>query len=174
MMAAGGYKAMQKGGAVALLGALSACGPMDDEASARAQVSDWVSVGETLYFQSDKACSFAVFKAASDEIKSRVVLVRDSREAAVHLRKGAVVGVDSPAASPDRVSKGLSAEMVTMGTGVFGATIAARPCMTAGVMTAFGTALAADASAVILAPGAKAVALLDRENDRVYLARGEI
>ena len=162
-------------GLLALAGLLTlgACDrPSEDEA--RALMSGWFDLGETLYFESQSGCTAAIYRVKSGDVKSRVPLF-DTAEAVVisgHLQKPFALSVRGKSADALFIDL-MNADRPT-GVAIQAVGIHARACMNERARNTFYAALTADPSTVVFSRAAHAFAVLDPVRGVVMLTSGDV
>lgn len=152
---------------------LSGC-ERHSEAEARALLAGWVDLGETLYFQSQRECTAAVFRVKSADIKSRVP-VYDSAEAAVYSGgKQRPFAITAKGKSADQVFIDLMNADRPTGVAVQSVGLVAKPCMSNKASNTFYAALKADPSTVIFSYEDAAFAVLNPVRGVVVLTSGDV
>lgn len=176
MQTAGCHEWESRGGAVLALAALLALGGCErhSEAEARALVAGWVDLGDTLYFESQRGCTAAVFRVKSADIKSRVP-VFDSAEAVVaSARQNRPFALSAPGKTADQLFIDLMNADRPTGVAVQAVGLEAKPCMNGKASNTFYAALNADPSTVVFSREDAAFAVLDPLRGVVVLTSGDV
>jgi len=158
--------------ALALTG-LAGCA-MDDEEDVRAQVGNWVTLGDTSYFKSTMDCTAGVFAVEGTRITSLIAKARSVATGMTLLKDGTAVAFDVKGLSPNAVSEQIMSKDLPQGLGVLSSGIAGKNCMSDPVKDAYLRALLDPDSVLMFDPDGNVMAVLDRSNATLYYARGTV
>jgi hypothetical protein len=147
---------------------------MDKEAEVRAHAGDWVSLGETSYFNSTMHCTAGVFKVEGVRITSLITKARSVATGMTLLKSDMAVAFDIKGQSPNTVSEQIMTKDLPQGIGVLSSGIAGKNCMSKPVKDAYLRALLDRSSVLMFDPDGNVMAVLDRSNQKLYYARGTV
>ena len=158
-------------GALSLV--LSAC-VLDDEAAVRSQLAQWVALGDTTYFRSQKECTAALFHTKARAVKSRISKARSIRHALRVIDKGQAVAFRVKGMTPTEVHKQLDLANRKAGIAMLTSGLGGRNCMTPEMKNEFAAALRGEGVIVLYDPNNHAFALFERASKRVFYTRGDV
>lgn len=158
--------------ALALIG-LAGCA-MDKEEEVRAQIGDWVKLGETGYFHSTMSCTAAVFRVKGLRITSLISKARTVGTGMTLLKQGNAVAFDLKGLSPNAVSEEIMTIDLAQGIGVLSSGVAGKDCMSADVKRAYLRALLDPEAVLMFDPNGNMMAVLDRRRKWMFYARGTV
>lgn len=151
---------------------LSACS-LDREGAVRAQLNQWVVLGDTLYFNSTRDCTAAVFDTEATSVLSGAKKVRSIERGLRLIGQDQVVAFDMATLSPadlyeriDKAYRRISLRMLVSG-------LAARDCLTDPFRDAFVQALNTTNVVLVFDPENAAMALFDRARKQVIYSRAQ-
>ncbi len=145
---------------------------MDTEDAVRAQLGSWLSLGETLFFNSSRECSAGLFVAPSNRMRKVVQTVHSVRDGLHVMTLDSVVAFEIPGRSPTQVTEDIMTADLPTGLGFLNSGIAARNCMDEQVAAAYYEVLTTLGGVLIFDPETRGLAILDRDANRVFFARG--
>ncbi len=170
--AARGRTAARAIGAGLILLAIAGCSKQKED-DVRTRLSDWVNLGETLYFYADIGCSAAVFDLKSTRISSKVTRARTLQTGVKMLGRDGPVFFDIKGETPHSVSEAMMNANLHRGIGMISSGIAAKNCMTETLQTYYLRALLDENGDLVYDPQEKAMIVLDGENRWLFYARGD-
>ncbi len=153
--------------------ALSGC-VLDDEAAVRRQLAQWVALGDTMYFKSQKECTAGLFHTKAGAVKSGIGKVRSIKNALRVIDKGRAVAFRVEGMTPGEVHKQLDLANRTVGIGMLTSGLGGRNCLTSALQDEFALALRGKDVIVLYDPNNHAFALFERASKRVFYARGDV
>lgn len=161
------------GAGLALAGLLALAGcARHSEEEARALVAGWADLGETLYFESRRACTVAVYRLKSADVKARVPLFESAEAVIRNGRQEGAFALSVPGKTADRLFIELMNADRSTGVALQEVMLEARPCMSGTARNSFYAALNADPSVVIFSRGQAASAVLDPVRGIVVFTSG--
>lgn len=156
---------MQRWGFVILLSILaglklSACA-LDEEDALKADLSDWLSLAETLEFASKSTCTAAVFRLENADI-AKVLARADTVESALkQLQAGRAVVFDMPDTSPNTVSEWIMTGNLEIGLGLLSNGVGpAQRCLSDRAGIAFYNAIMSPDATMIYDPEGNALTVV--------------
>lgn len=152
---------------------LSGC-VLDDEATVRRQLAQWVVLGDTSYFKSQRQCTAGVFLTKAQNVKSRISKARSIGHALRVINKGNAVAFRVNGMTPGEVHKQLDMANRTIGLGMLTSGLGGRKCLTPALQDEFALALRRKDVVVLYDPKNHALALFERTSKRVFYARGDV
>ncbi|WP_417816665.1 hypothetical protein [Tritonibacter scottomollicae] len=155
-----------------LSAALIAACSLDQEEKVRAQVEDWVKLGETHYFFSRVNCTAALFEVKATRISSMVKKVRDVETGMRMITEGTAVAFEIDGMSPTVVTEQIMTRDLPQGIGVLSSGTSGKDCMAVEMEEAYFNALLDPTSVLIFEPEEKFMAVFDRRNRRLFYSRG--
>nr|WP_175582304.1 hypothetical protein [Phaeobacter sp. HF9A] len=150
---------------------VSACS-LDHEEEVRAQLQDWVKLGETYYFHSRVNCTAALFAIKATRISSMVKKVRDVESGMRAISEGRAVAFEIANTSPTAVTEQIMSQDLPMGLGVLSSGTSGKDCMAVEMEEAYFNALLDPTSVLLYAPERRFMAIFDRRNKRMFYSRG--
>jgi hypothetical protein len=151
---------------------LSAC-VLDRELRVRAQLNQWVILGDTLFFNSTRDCTAAVFDTTTTSVLSGAKKVRSIERGLRLIGQDQVVAFDMAAMTPadmyeqiDKAYRRVSLRMLVSG-------LAARDCLSGPFRDAFVQALNTTNVVLVFDPENAAMALFDRVRKQVIYTRAQ-
>ncbi|WP_264210235.1 hypothetical protein [Leisingera thetidis] len=151
---------------------LSACA-LDKEEALRAQLSAWVDLGETFFFQSSMSCTAAVFHTAeSPRITSLVERARSLNTGMQMLEAGKPVAFAVSGKSPNAVTEDIMSRNLPQGLGVLNSGLAGVSCMSDLVKSVYYQAIRNPASTLVFVPDSGAMLVLDKQAMALIYVRG--
>jgi hypothetical protein len=157
---------------VALAALVTGSCSLDQEEQVRAQVQDWVKLGETYYFFSRVNCTAALFEVKASRISSKVKKVRDVEAGMRAIYEEIAVAFEVEGLSPTEVTEEIMNRDLPMGIGVLSSGTGGKDCMAIEMEEAYFNALLDPTSALIYHPTAKFTVVFDRRNRRIFYSRG--
>ncbi|PVA11907.1 hypothetical protein DC366_02980 [Pelagivirga sediminicola] len=151
--------------------ALAGC-KRTDEATLRAQLADWVPLGETVSFTATRDCAAGVFQLVGPRLASRLRSAGSVREAVMILKSRSQVAIDSRRLSPDAALLELVEVARAPGMRMRMAGLEGRACMDRAAEAAFGAALVNPRAVVIMDVERGILALLDADDALLVAAMG--
>jgi len=152
---------------------LSAC-VLDKEAPVRAQLSQWVALGDTSYFRSQRQCTAGVFQTKARNVKSGIQKARSFERGFRLIQQGRAVAFKVEGLSAGALHKKLDKVSRTVGIAVLTSGLGARNCLPPQLQQEFALALRATDVIVMYDPQTRALALFDRDRKKIYYARGDV
>ena len=157
---------------LALIG-LAGCA-MDKEAEVRERLGDWVSLGDTTYFNSSMSCTAAVFEVDGLRITSLISKARSIATGMTLLEDGKAVAFDVKGLSPNGVSEQIMTQNLSRGLGVLSSGVAGKDCMTDDIKQAYLRSLLDPNSVLMFDPNGNVMAVLDRAKKQLFFSRGTV
>ncbi len=145
----------------------------DDEASMRARMAPWFSLGETLAFAAQGRCAAAAFRLVSADIGAPVTVARSVPEMMNVLPRRGVAALDVPGLSPDAAMVDAANLERALGMGMRRAALESRPCMEGPVGAEFRRMLTRPGIVLAYETGARTLMLMDRDNRVLVVAAGD-
>lgn len=160
---------------LALLAALSlsACTP-DTESAFREEVSAWLSLGETRFFNATRRCTAAVFDVRSGILTSAMRSVTSWPEAQREIARGRPVAFETVTVSPSELTGAIMEDTPSLGTQFLSAGLAARNCMDAETEAAYFEALNQPDATLLFDPEHQTVGILRADLRLLFVGRGEL
>jgi len=176
-MTGGGAQALSRSSfplllALGLLG-FAGCA-MDKEAAVRAQLNNWLVLEDTHYFKSKRDCTAGLFTTGAKQIMSGITKVRSAGQGLRLIGQGRAVAFDLADRTPAQVQEEIDRSDHSVGLAMLASGLAAKPCLTPTLKSAFADALSADGVVLIYDPGNHALALFEGARKRVFYTRGEL
>ncbi|MBT8155549.1 hypothetical protein KMP13_17085 [Epibacterium ulvae] len=171
-VAARGRTAARAVGAGLILLVIAGCSKQKED-DVRTRLSDWVNLGETLYFYADIGCSAAVFDLKSTRISSTVTRARTLQKVQRVLDEDLPVFFDIKGESPNSVTEQLMNVSLHRGIGLVSSGVAAKNCMTKTLQTYYRQALLDENADLVFDPEEQAMIVVDSENRWLFYARGD-
>ncbi|KIC21621.1 hypothetical protein [Leisingera sp. ANG-Vp] len=157
---------------LAALAILSGCA-LDKEDALRAQLSAWVELGETYFFQSSSSCTAAVFHTAeSPRITSMLDRARSIETGMKMLDAGKPVVFAVSGKSPNAVTEAIMSRNLPQGLGVLNSGLAGVSCMSDLVKSIYYQAIRNPASKLVFVPDGHAMLVLDKQAMALIYVRG--
>ncbi|UWQ77867.1 hypothetical protein K3725_11095 [Leisingera sp. S132] len=154
------------------LAVLSGCA-LDKEEALRAQLSAWVELGETFFFQSSMSCTAAVFHTAENpRITSLVDRARSLNTGMKMLETGKPVMFAVAGKSPNTVTEEIMSRDLPQGLGVLNSGLAGVGCMTDLVKSVYYQAIRNPGSSLVFVPETGAMVVLDKQAMALIYVRG--
>jgi len=162
------------GAVIALAGlmTLGACERHSEEEALRL-MSGWFDLGETLYFESRKGCTAAIYRVKSGDVKSRVPVFDSVEAVAVSGRLQKTFALSIRDKTADELFIDLMNADRSTGIAIQAAGVAARPCMSERARNTFFAVLNAEPSTVVFSNAETAFAVLDPVRGIVMLTSGD-
>ncbi|WP_057793465.1 hypothetical protein [Roseovarius atlanticus] len=151
---------------------LGACA-RDDEASMRARLAPWFSLGETLAFSSRARCAAAAFRLVSSDIGAAVPVERNVPDMLRALPSRGVAALDDPKMTPDAAMVDAVNTQRTFGMQMRRAGLEARPCMEGKVGAEFRRLLMRPETVLAYETTDGTLMLMDRANRVLVVAAGD-
>ena len=152
---------------------LAAC-TKDTEEDVRAEVSNWLSLGDTRYFKSTRACTAGIFETRSGRWTSAVVDARSWEEARLAFERDRVVVFESISLSPSDFTGIIVDEDPSLGSQIISAGLAARDCLDDTGQKSYLAALRDVNATLIYDPMTQTVGVLEADRSRFIASRGEL
>ncbi|OED50291.1 hypothetical protein [Leisingera sp. S232] len=154
------------------LALLSACA-LDKEETLRTQLSAWVELGETFFFQSSMSCTAAVFHTVENpRITSLVGRARSLNTGMKMLDTGKPVMFAVSGKSPNAVTEEIMSRDLPQGLGVLNSGLAGVGCMSDLVKSVYYQAIRNPASSLVFVPESGAMVVLDKQAMALIYVRG--
>lgn len=157
--------------AVLALTGLAGCA-LDKEGAVRAQIGDWVKLGDTHYFYSTVDCTAGVFEVKGRRITSLISKTRSIATGVRLLESGKAVAFEADGQSPNDVADQIMSNNRLQGIGVLSSGVSGKTCMNKPVKDAYLQALLEPSSVLIFDPIGSVMAVLDRSNNQLFFSRG--
>ena len=161
------------GGAILALAGLAGCA-LDREAKVRAQLEQWVELGDTTYFESAPDCTLGVFATEATELSPKLQTVPSVRQGLLLMGHDLAVAFAVEGQTPTLITEEVMTADLPTGLGVLSAGIAAKNCMTPEVTRSYLSALHSDQATLIFDPANNALAVFDRLGERIFYARSGV
>lgn len=146
---------------------------MDDEASVRAELSRWASLGDAVFFESKMDCTAAIFASKTSTPKAiRIATHLDEAIRLIDADQPVAFAIDG--ASPNTVSEQLMSANLPGGLGLISSGISGKNCMGNDQQAAYFETLQDPGAFLIYAPATNGLAVLDPTRKRVIFARGNV
>ena len=156
-----------------ILFALTGCA-MDKEGKVRAQLGNWVVLGDTAFFKSGWDCTAGVFDVTSDSIKNRIVSVNDTDRGLRLIASGKPVAFEIAGKTPDQVHRALDKTDHATGTAILISVLAAKECFGDELAVSYLQMLNTGSAVLMFDPPNAAVAVFDRAENRIFYGRGTL
>lgn len=151
---------------------LSACA-LDKEADLRSQLSAWVDLGETYFYQSSMSCTAAVFHTAENpRLTSQLERARSLNTGMKLLDAGQPVVFAISGKSPNAVTEDIMSRDLPQGLGVLNSGLAGVSCMSDLVKSIYYQAIRNPTSQLLFVPGSNAMVVLDKQAMALIFVRG--
>ena len=147
---------------------------LDKEASVRAQLAEWVVLGDTSYFNSERQCTAGVFQTKARNVTSRIDKVRSLKRGLRLIRQGKPVAFKVEGMTPGELQRNLDKANRSAGIAVLISGMGAKKCLTPELQQAFALALRGPDVIVMYDPQNNALALFERTRKRIFYARGDV
>ena len=161
------------GGAMLALAGLVGCA-LDREAMVRAQLDQWVELGDTTYFESSTDCTLGMFEVETVDLSPDLQRVPSVRQGLLLLGHDLAVAFDIEGRPPTQISEDVMRADRHKALGLLSSGIAAKNCMTPKVTQSYVTALRSEQAILIFDPTNNALAVLDRLGGRIFYARSGV
>ncbi len=152
---------------------LAAC-TMDKESAVRAQLNTWLVLEDTHYFKSKRDCTAGLFTTGAKQIMSGLTKVHSTAQGLRLIGQGRAVAFDLADRTPAQVQEEIDRSDHSVGLAMLASGLAAKPCFTPALKSAFADALNADGVVLIYDPNNYALALFDGARKQVFYTRGEL
>lgn len=156
---------------ISLLSLLTGCA-LDKEEELRAQLGDWVTLGDTYFFSSTSSCTAAVFHAESTRISSLLEPARSVDTGLKMLAEGQSVVFKVGGKSPNALVEAIMSRDLPHGIGVLNSGLAGVNCMSELVKSIYHQAIMNPASRMAFIPEGRAVLVVDPQAKAVIYVRG--
>lgn len=147
---------------------------LDEEQTVRDRLDTWLSLKETVYFESKSDCTAGLFRTAYPDIKSAAARVTSVGEGLTVLSTGQPVAFAVPDLSPAEVSEGITSVNLPEGVGVITSGLGGRKCMDETMIRRFAAALTAPDAIMIFDTTENALAILRPAQRLVFFTRGAV
>jgi len=163
------------GGILALAGLLMLVGcDRHSEDQARAMMGGWFDLGETLYFESQRGCTAAVFRVKSNDVKSRVPLFDSAEAIAAGGQQNEAFALSVRGKTADVLFIDLMNADRPIGVAIQTIGLGARDCMSDQARNTFFAALNADPSTVVFSWSKETFAVLDPVRGIAMMTSGDL
>ena len=167
------FRNVRAGAVLALAGLLAVAGcDRHSEDDARALLSGWFDLGDTLYFESQRGCTAGVFRVKTMDVKSRVPLFDDAQAVVMNGKQDGPFALSVPGVTADKLFIELMNAHRPTGVAIQAAGLEAKPCMNQKASNSFYAALLADPSVVVFSRPDATFAVLDPLRGIVVLTSG--
>ena len=164
---------LRAGAALALAGMMALAGcERHSEEQARALMEGWFDLSETLYFESQRACTAAVYRVKSMDVKSRVPLFDNALTVVMNGKQDGPFALSVRGKTADALFIELMNAHRPTGVAIQAAGLEAKPCMSDKASNSFYAALNAEPSVVVFSRADHAFAVLDPLRGIVVLTSG--
>ncbi|MEZ5714429.1 MAG: hypothetical protein R3D85_04215 [Paracoccaceae bacterium] len=161
------------GAALALAATLVLAGcQRHSEDEARALLGGWVELGDTIYFESQRHCTAAVYRVTSADIKSRVPLFDSAQAVVLSGKQDGPFALSEEGKSADKMFIDLMNADRGTGVAIQSASVEAKPCMNDKARNSYFALLNAEPSVVIFSRADRAYAVLDPVRGVVMMTSG--
>ncbi|MBY6135153.1 hypothetical protein AB9K35_14210 [Leisingera sp. XS_AS12] len=151
---------------------LSACA-LDKEEALRSQLSAWVELGETFFFESSMSCTAAVFHTSeSPRLTSQLARARSLNTGMQMLEAGTPVVFAISGKSPNAVTEDIMSRDLPQGLGVLNSGLAGVSCMSDLVKSIYYQAIRNPTSNLLFVPDSGAMVVLDKQAMALIYVRG--
>ncbi len=151
---------------------LSACA-LDKEEALRSQLSAWVELGETFFFESSMSCTAAVFHTPeSPRLTSQLARARSLNTGMQMLEAGTPVVFAISGKSPNAVTEDIMSRDLPQGLGVLNSGLAGVSCMSDLVKSIYYQAIRNPTSNLLFVPDSGAMVVLDKQAMALIYVRG--
>ena len=160
--------------AVTLISALfllSGCA-LDKEEELRLQLSEWVTLGDTYFFDSSGSCTAAVFHTDSPRISSLLPKARSVDTGLKMLAEGQAVVFKVGGKSPNTLVEAIMSRDLPHGISVLNSGLAGVNCMSELVKSIYHQAIMNPTSRMALLPESQAIMIVDGQAKAVIYVRG--
>lgn len=151
---------------------LSACA-LDKEEALRSQLSAWVELGETYFFQSSSSCTAAVFHTAENPRLTSLLEHARSLNTGMQLleaKQPVVFAISGK--SPNAVTEDIMSRDLPQGLGVLNSGLAGVSCMSDLVKSIYYQAIRNPTSQLLFVPDSNAMVVLDKQAMALIYVRG--
>lgn len=145
---------------------------LDTEEEVRAQVSQWVELGDTFLFHSSSVCTAGVFYVKSPRINSMVAKARSVDTGMKMLKEGGPVAFDVGGRSPNSLTEAIMSKDLPEGISVLNSGLAGANCMDDLAQGVYYQAIMNPKSRMIFVPDGDAMIIVDREAGALIFVRG--
>ncbi|MBE1283008.1 MAG: hypothetical protein GJ676_06825 [Rhodobacteraceae bacterium] len=147
---------------------------LDREAQVRALLDSWVVLGRTTYFKSTMECTAGLFDTHSDQLSIMLQRVPTVRQGLLLMGHDLAVAFDVAGRTPTEVSEDVMEADLPKGLGVLTSGVAAKNCMDEALTVNYLEALHSERAMLIFDPTSNGLAILDRDRQRIFFARGPV
>lgn len=151
---------------------LSGC-TLDQEDDLRAQLSAWVVLGDTYFFESNSSCTAAVFHAESPRISSLLEPARSVDTGLKMLAEGQAVVFKVGGKSPNALVEAIMSRDLPHGISVLSSGLAGVNCMSELVKSIYHQAIMNPTSRMAFIPEGHAIMVVDAQAKAVIYVRGK-
>ncbi|MEP2717428.1 hypothetical protein [Pseudophaeobacter sp.] len=156
---------------ISTLGLLSGCA-LDKEADLRLQLSQWVSLGDTYFFESSSSCTAAVFHTESPRISSLIEPARSVDTGLNMLANGQPVVFKVGGKSPNTLVEAIMSRDLPHGISVLSSGLAGVNCMSELVKSIYHQAIMNPTSRMAFIPDGHAMMVVDAQAKALIYVRG--
>jgi hypothetical protein len=150
---------------------LSGC-TLDKEEEVRAKLADWVTLGETYFFESNGSCTAAVFHVESPRISSLLEPARSVDTGLKMLAQGQAVVFKVGDKSPNALVEAIMSRDLPHGISVLSSGLAGVNCMSELVKSIYHQAIMNPTSNMAFIPEGNAIMVVDSQAKAVIYVRG--
>lgn len=147
---------------------------LDREGAVRAQLNNWIILGDTEYFSSAWGCTGGVFSVSSDTIKNTIQSVNSIDRGMRFITDGKDVAFEVNGQTPDQVHQALDRADRYTGVVILVSALDAKDCYGDELAAEFFQVLGSPRAVLMYSPQNRAMALFDRADNRIFYARGRI
>lgn len=156
---------------ISALAVLSGC-TLDKEEAVRAQLSEWVQLGDTYFFESSSSCTAAVFHTENPRISSLLKPARSVDTGLQQLASGEPVLFKVSGKSPNALVEAIMSRDLPHGIGVLNSGLAGVNCMSELVKSIYHQAIMNPASRMAFIPDGDGIMVVDPQAMAVIYVRG--
>lgn len=149
---------------------LSGCA-LDKEDELRLQLSEWVMLGDTYFFESSGSCTAAVFHTESPRISSLLPKARSVDTGLKMLAEGQPVVFKVGGKSPNALVEAIMSRDLPHGIGILNSGLAGVNCMSELVKSIYHQAIMNPTSRMAFIPEGHAIMIVDAQAKAVIYVR---
>ncbi len=153
---------------------LSGCA-LDREYRLRAELSEWLRLGETQFFASRLSCTVGVFAYSGTRPGRGPPHAQRIGAALDRIRAGQAVRFDLPGQSPNAISEAVMSRDLGRGLGLLSSGVGPmRDCMTERIARGYYRVILSEQSQMAYDPGGNALIVLYPPEKLVFFLRGNV
>lgn len=156
---------------ISALTILSGCA-LDKEDEVRAQLSEWVELGDTYFFDSSSTCTAAVFHTENPRISSLLKPARSVDTGLKQLAAGQPVVFKVGGKSPNALVEAIMSRDLPHGISVLNSGLAGVNCMSELVKSIYHQAIMNPSSRMAFIPEGDGIMIVDAQAKAVIYVRG--